>query len=83
MLMSKSAPHPRSRKTPRGGRMTARMILQISDAVKGILVDWYGKGLCFGYEVVEVLRRLDLYLRSRLSSLYEKDANGGSKGSLM
>lgn len=30
MLMSKSAPQPRSRKTPRGGRMMARMILQIS-----------------------------------------------------
>lgn len=30
MLMSRSAPQPRSRKTPRGGRMTARMILQMS-----------------------------------------------------
>lgn len=30
MLMRKSAPQPRSRKTPTGGRMTARMILQIS-----------------------------------------------------
>ncbi len=28
--MKKSALHPRSRKTPRGGRMMARMILQIS-----------------------------------------------------
>ena len=28
--MRKSALQPRSRKTPRGGRMTARMILQIS-----------------------------------------------------
>jgi len=26
-----------SRNTPRGGRMTARMILQISEAVKGML----------------------------------------------
>jgi hypothetical protein len=30
MLMSRSAPQPRSRNTPRGGRMMARMILQIS-----------------------------------------------------
>lgn len=30
MLMRRSAPQPRSRKTPRGGRMTARMILQMS-----------------------------------------------------
>jgi hypothetical protein len=29
-LISRSAPHPRSRKTPRGGRMMAKMILQIS-----------------------------------------------------
>ena len=37
MLIRKSAPHPRSRKTPRGGRMMAKMILQMSEAVKGIL----------------------------------------------
>lgn len=37
MLMSKSAPHPRSRKTPIGGRKMAKMILQISEAVKAIL----------------------------------------------
>lgn len=30
MLMRKSAPHPRSRKTPRGGRIKAKMSLQIS-----------------------------------------------------
>lgn len=30
MLMSRSAPQPRSRKTPRGGRMMAKMILQMS-----------------------------------------------------
>ena len=30
MLMRKSALQPRSRKTPRGGRKMARMILQIS-----------------------------------------------------
>ena len=30
MLMKKSALQPLSRKTPRGGRMMARMILQIS-----------------------------------------------------
>lgn len=30
MLMRRSAPQPRSRKTPRGGRMMARMILQMS-----------------------------------------------------
>jgi len=38
MLIKRSAPHPRSRKTPRGGRMTARMILQISLAVKGMMI---------------------------------------------
>lgn len=32
-----SAPHPRSRKTPRGGRKMARMILQMSAPVKGML----------------------------------------------
>ena len=31
MLIHRSAPHPRSRKTPRGGRKMARMILQISE----------------------------------------------------
>jgi len=41
MLMRRSAPHPRSRKTPRGGRMMARMILQISLAVKGILREFF------------------------------------------
>jgi hypothetical protein len=30
MLISRSEPHPRSRKTPSGGRMTAKMILQMS-----------------------------------------------------
>jgi hypothetical protein len=30
MLMKKSAPQPRSRKTPTGGRMMARRILQMS-----------------------------------------------------
>ena len=30
MLIKKSAPHPRSRKTPRGGKIKAKMILQIS-----------------------------------------------------
>ena len=30
MLMHRSPPHPRSRKTPRGGRRTAKMILQMS-----------------------------------------------------
>lgn len=43
-LIQKSATQPLSRKTPRGGRMMARMILQMSEAVKGILnVD-----RCFG-----------------------------------
>jgi len=37
MLMTKSAPHPRSNRTPTGGRMMARMILQMSEAVKGIV----------------------------------------------
>ena len=37
MLMSKSTPSPRSNKTPRGGKMMARMILQMSLAVKAIL----------------------------------------------
>ena len=30
MLMSRSAPQPRSRKTPRGGSRTAKMILMMS-----------------------------------------------------
>jgi len=34
--MSRSAPHPRSRKTPRGGRKMARIILHISLPVKGM-----------------------------------------------
>jgi len=37
MLIKRSAPHPLSRNTPRGGRTTARMILQISLAVKGMV----------------------------------------------
>lgn len=42
MLMSRSAPQPRSRKTPTGGRKMARMILQMSEAVKGMfaVVGW-------------------------------------------
>lgn len=39
--MKKSALQPRSRKTPRGGRKIARMILQMSEAVKGMLLDWW------------------------------------------
>lgn len=35
--MQRSPPHPRSRKTPRGGRRTAKMILQMS--LLGLLVD--------------------------------------------
>lgn len=35
--MRKSALQPRSRKTPRGGRMMARMILQMSLAVKAMV----------------------------------------------
>ena len=38
MLMQKSAPQPRSRKTPRGGRMMAMMILQMSLELRGELV---------------------------------------------
>lgn len=41
MLMSKSAPHPRSRKTPIGGMKMAKMILMMSDPVKGILADYF------------------------------------------
>jgi len=37
MLIRRSAPHPRSRKTPRGGRKMAKMILMISLQVKAIL----------------------------------------------
>ena len=37
--MKKSALQPRSRKTPSGGRKMARMILQMSEAVKGIFAD--------------------------------------------
>lgn len=43
MLIRRSAPHPRSRKTPSGGRMMAKMILQMSLAVKGMaggLLGW-------------------------------------------
>lgn len=36
-LTRKSALQPRSRKTPTGGRMIAKMILMMSDPVKGIL----------------------------------------------
>lgn len=37
MLIRTSAPHPRSRKTPRGGRMTAKMIWEVvvSDSLEG------------------------------------------------
>lgn len=36
MLISRSTPHPFSASTPNGGRMTAKMILQMSLQVKGI-----------------------------------------------
>lgn len=51
--MKKSALQPRSRKTPRGGRKMARMILQMSDAVKGMLrmcVFFRSGGLVLGLE---------------------------------
>lgn len=51
MLMRRSAPQPRSRKTPKGGRSTAKMILQMSEAVKGIVVDLV-EFLGFEFEVV-------------------------------
>lgn len=35
--MNRSESHPFSRKTPKGGKMTASMILQMSEAVKGIV----------------------------------------------
>lgn len=38
MLMSRSAPQPRSRKTPRGGRMMAKMILQMSLVLVSLVV---------------------------------------------
>lgn len=37
-LIKRSAPQPRSRKTPRGGSKTAKMILQMSEPVKGMLM---------------------------------------------
>jgi len=60
-LMKRSAPHPRSKKTPRGGRMTAMMILQMSLAVKAIVMDWCSKVLEIGVEyflLVEVFKRI-------------------------
>lgn len=40
MLMRRSAPQPRSRKTPRGGRTMAKMILQMSlEKVSLVAVD--------------------------------------------
>jgi hypothetical protein len=36
--MSRSVVHPRSKNTPKGGRMIAQMILQISEAVNGMLL---------------------------------------------
>jgi hypothetical protein len=38
MLIRKSAPQPRSRKTPRGGRIMAKIILQMS--LLTMLVHW-------------------------------------------
>ena len=38
MLMRRSALHPRSKNTPIGGKMMAKMILQISVQVNGIFV---------------------------------------------
>jgi len=39
ILMIKSTPHPRSSRTPIGGRKMAKMILQMSDPVKAMVVD--------------------------------------------
>jgi len=39
MLIKKSAPHPLSRNTPKGGRKMAKRILQISDAVNAMVND--------------------------------------------
>lgn len=40
MLIRRSAPHPRSRNTPSGGRIIAKMILQMSEAVNAIDGSW-------------------------------------------
>lgn len=37
MLISRSTPQPFSANTPNGGSMTARIILQISEQVNGIV----------------------------------------------
>ena len=38
MLMSRSTSQPFSAKTPNGGRRIAKMILQISEQVKGMII---------------------------------------------
>jgi len=38
MLISRSTPKPRSHRTPRGGKKIAKMILHISEQVRGIVL---------------------------------------------
>jgi len=38
MLIRRSTPHPRSAKTPKGGRIIAKINLQMSMQVKAILI---------------------------------------------
>ena len=40
MLIKRSTPQPFSASTPSGGRITAKMILQMSEQVKGIVYVW-------------------------------------------
>lgn len=51
MLIKKSAPHPFSRKTPRGGRMMAKMILQMSLYKRYISMQTYKKIGCINEEL--------------------------------
>lgn len=51
MLINRSAPQPTSRKTPRGGRITAKMNLQMSLSKQAVLV----RGYCSDEAVVAVL----------------------------
>lgn len=43
MLINKSTPQPFSANTPSGGKMTAKMILQISEQVNG-MIGWLACG---------------------------------------
>lgn len=76
MLIRKSAPHPRSRKTPRGGRMMAKKILQMSLEKLGQL-SWSGE--CYKGWQLDAFRRPEKSMQDEIIANSEANHLRGSE----